>query len=129
MVWPLATTTYERMGEEGDALIELLVSEARAAGGDEVATQRGAAASWRRDLERAVQHAIADEVLVALGATGVHAWSSASRAAISATTGSEHVLSADQLIRIGAARKAAVRRREAKARTSSLFDALDPVCA
>ena len=128
-VWPLATTTYGRVGDEGDALIELLASEARAAGGDDIATQRGAAAGWRRDIERAVQHAIADQVLLALGAAGVHAWSSASRAASSAATDPEHVLSADQLIRIEAARDAAIRRREAKARANSLSAALDPACA
>ena len=125
-VWPLATTTYGRLGEEGDALLEVLVAEARAADGESTATQRGAVSSWRRDIERAVQHALADQIMIALGSSGLFAWGSASRVAASATLHESHELSADQLTRIAASRQAALRRREAKAANSAPFNLFAP---
>ena len=68
-VWPLAYTSYGRLGREGQQLLELLSAEAREAAGL-YDTQRSVVAAWRRDLERCLLFAIADGALQALGATG-----------------------------------------------------------
>ena len=72
-VWPLAYTSYGRLGGEGIRFLELLCAEAREASGS-YETQRGLVASWRRDLERALLHAIADSALQSLGAKGLCLW-------------------------------------------------------
>ena len=66
-VWPVALTTYGRLGAEGMQILELLAAEARAASCG-LLTQRFTVAQYRSDLERAVLHATADQCFLALGA-------------------------------------------------------------
>lgn len=72
-VWPLAYTSYGRLGQEGQQLLELLCAEARDASGI-YDTQRSVVAAWRRDLERSLLFALADGALQALGAIGCRIW-------------------------------------------------------
>ena len=95
-VWPLAFTTYGRLGQEGLQLLELLAAEARDAAGL-YDTQRAVVASWRRDLERSLLFAIADGALQALGAGGCCKWDqqAASKIGITLEQGAGADLSAE----------------------------------
>ena len=109
-VWPLAYTSYGRLGTEGRQFLELMCAEAREHS-EACSTQRGLVASWRRDLERALLHAVADSALQTLGAKGLQTWEEAAATKLGLVSFAGVDLSPESLAMIEAKRQAALARK------------------